>query len=218
MARPELYKSHPYLPLATVIIGNIIPLFGVLFYSWNLFDIFYLYWIENLFIGMAVILRMLMVSAAWGIGTLIGSLFSIAFFTVHYGGFCFGHGMILFEIFYDGSLNPNKNPADIFLFIFERDQTGFLWAIGGIALVVIVETLKHIYEDKKDAKMPDAIMMSPYGRIILLHLTIILGGLLAQIMGSPVWALAFLITLKILYDMAVITDKTLLKDKNNKHA
>ncbi len=48
---------------------------------------------------------------------------------------------------------------------------------------------------------PMSLMMAPYNRIIVLHLTIIAGGGLTMVMGSPVWLLALLIGLKILMDV-----------------
>lgn len=48
---------------------------------------------------------------------------------------------------------------------------------------------------------PEKQMMAPYGRIILMHLTIIFGGWLILALGTPVLALVLLIVLKILSDI-----------------
>ena len=45
------------------------------------------------------------------------------------------------------------------------------------------------------------IMMTPYKRILVLHITIIIGGGLAQMLGSPLPALLVLIVGKTLLDL-----------------
>ncbi len=44
-------------------------------------------------------------------------------------------------------------------------------------------------------------MMAPYGRIILMHLTILFGGWLILALGAPILALVLLIVLKIVSDV-----------------
>jgi hypothetical protein len=45
-------------------------------------------------------------------------------------------------------------------------------------------------------------MFQPYGRVVILHITIIIGGFLSVFLGSPLVALLFLIILKIVIDIA----------------
>jgi len=45
------------------------------------------------------------------------------------------------------------------------------------------------------------LMSRPYNRVIVLHLTIIFGGWAVMLLGSPVWAVAFLVILKIALDV-----------------
>jgi len=45
------------------------------------------------------------------------------------------------------------------------------------------------------------LMQQPYGRVVVLHLTILLGGFAAMLLGSPLWALLLLIGLKIALDL-----------------
>lgn len=39
------------LPVVSIIIANIIPLAGVIFFQWSYFNIFFLYWLETIIIG-----------------------------------------------------------------------------------------------------------------------------------------------------------------------
>lgn len=210
-----LIFEDPLLATIIVIFGNLIPLYGVIFWGWELFDVFYIYWAENVLIGIFVIIRMLMVGAAWGVFVLIGTVFRIAFFTLHYGMFTWGHGMIMFDIFYDGPLDINEDNEFLFGYMFTRGHE-ILMAMAGLLLVTSVKGVHDILEDRRDARLPETIMFSPYGRIIVLHVTIIMGGLLAQELGAPIWALGFLIVLKTAYDIAVIRDVNLLHKKEDK--
>jgi hypothetical protein len=40
-------------------------------------------------------------------------------------------------------------------------------------------------------------MAKPYGRVVVLHIAIILGGIGAMALGSPLWALLVLLAMKI---------------------
>ena len=202
MATPK-HKSVSPFENGLIIGGNLVVLLGVMLWDWSLFDIFYIYWLENVLIGIITAIRMLMVSAAWGIAMVIGSLFTIGFFTVHYGMFCFGHGMILFDLFYKGTMDFNSEPILMFDYALHGSSQGLFFAICGMIIVEIIRFLQQRAEDKRDAAIPQAIMFSPYGRIIILHVTIIMGGLGAQALGDPIWALLLLVVLKTTYDLGV---------------
>ena len=45
-------------------------------------------------------------------------------------------------------------------------------------------------------------MGKPYGRVVVLHLTILFGGFGVQALGSPLWALLLLVVLKTGIDLA----------------
>ena len=110
-----------HLPLALLIAANIVPVAGVLLWGWNVFEIVSLYWFENVVIGIFNALKMLTATSkiqpasqpagspgedpempaylktpvATGIAGHGIKLFLIPFFTVHYGMFCFVHGIFV---------------------------------------------------------------------------------------------------------------------------
>ena len=210
MESPQSYNFQNILAPFFIVLGNLVPLYGVIFWEWSLFDVFYLYWAENVMIGVFTALRMLLVAAAWGWVIFIGSLFHVAFFCVHYGMFTFGHGMILFEIFHDAGKDINNNEALLLGYIFTKSEV-FLYALLGLLVSVAIKAIRDIREDRKEARTAQGIMFSPYGRIIILHVTIIFGGLGVQELGEPLWALGLLIVLKTLYDLAVLNGINILK-------
>jgi hypothetical protein len=93
-----------------VLIGfNLLPLFGVLFWGWNVETLLVLYWIENGIVGLYNVPKILLASGT-GTGTGIevagppagtGSaarLGLVMFFLVHYGIFWLVHGVFVFAL------------------------------------------------------------------------------------------------------------------------
>ncbi len=75
-----------------LILANLLPLAGVLLWDWDVGAIIVFYWAENLIIGLFNIMKLLSLGTASAIGMAV-------FFTVHYGGFCAGHGFFLTALF-----------------------------------------------------------------------------------------------------------------------
>ena len=193
-----------YFSLFVIVVGNACVLPGVLYWDWSIFEVFYLYWLENVVIGCFTVFRMMLVSASFGIGTLIMSAFRIVFFVFHYGLFCMGHGMILTELFYENSAGLKIEPEMLFQIPVIEGMQGFLWGVIGIVMVEAVYGVKKILKDRRDAVLPEVIMFSPYGRIIVLHVAVLVGGFLADEFGVSVLALVVLIVMKTAYDLVLI--------------
>src|SRR5215510_10677731 len=83
---------------ATLVLANATPLVGVLLLHWQVFPLLLLYWLENVVVGIFNVLRMA-VADPHDPGSWIGKLFMIPFFCVHYGMFCFVHGIFVFALF-----------------------------------------------------------------------------------------------------------------------
>jgi hypothetical protein len=103
--------------LALLVVANLLPLFGVLFWDWDVFFLLLLFWCENVIIGLFGIARI--VASGTTENTFEG-LFLPVFFLVHYGGFMFGHFMVLFFM-YSGGVSDGGSvaePDDFFRFFF----------------------------------------------------------------------------------------------------
>src|SRR5262249_13770895 len=83
---------------AALVVANATPLFCVLVLHWQVFPLLLLYWLENVVVGIFNVLRMA-VADPHDPGSWIGKLFMIPFFCVHYGMFCFVHGIFVFALF-----------------------------------------------------------------------------------------------------------------------
>lgn len=192
-------------------LANIIPLYGVLVWDWDIFMVFLLFWFENVVIGVLNVGQML------GFGlkrvivnkdnpfSLFGIVFMCAFFTLHYGMFTMGHGLFVFALFGDDDFNSSTLPplADIVqIFV----QHNLVWAAITIILAGLFTAFKQ-FSKSKDALDIKVLMFAPYGRIVVLHVVLIVGGLLAEMLGAPIWALILLIVLKSAYDLLEISLK-----------
>ena len=92
------WDELPKASLYALIGANMIPLLGVLFFGWRVGDVMLLFWLENVIIGGFNIVRMV-IAAGGGILGFLMKAPVIAFFTVHYGGFTFVHGIFVIVMF-----------------------------------------------------------------------------------------------------------------------
>lgn len=194
-----------------LVAANVVPLVGVLALGWDLGTVMVLFWVENIVVGAYAILRLALV-ARWF------ALFLVPFFSLHYGIFTAVHGAFILTIF--AADTPLRDLATVVLpgivALLVSHGTSFVsnFLRGGemqrmrdaLALVklrrsdpatwtgelVEAEVKKHT-QGFLDA---GSLMTAPYRRVVVLHLTIIGGGFLLILLGSPVWALALLVVLK----------------------
>jgi Family of unknown function (DUF6498) len=191
------------LPISVLflIAVNAIPLFGVIFFGWSLFSIMFLYWIENGIIGFFNVFKIALARAPGGSGfTINGRPISpsnkelrIVFFILHYGVFWTVHGVFVFAFF--GLNSPS----------------GFFGGLGlrGVAVAAAALFLSHgvsffvnfLGKEEYLTVSPDQQMMEPYSRVVVLHVTILAGGFLADALGAPLAALVLLIVLKTAIDL-----------------
>ena len=184
--------------LAMLVLANLVPLAGVWLWDWDVFLLLLLFWCENVIIGIFGIARL--VVAANSESTFHG-LFLPLFFLVHYGGFMFGHFMVLFGM-YSGFMDDaglRVDPADYYLGVLED----FGW-IAILALFIshgwsFVENFMGRREHEN--LTPMQAMGLPYKRMAITHVALILGGFFLIERGQPLAGLVFLVLLKIALDV-----------------
>lgn len=179
---------------AVLIAVNCVPLYGVLFWGWPVFYVMALYWAENVIAGFYTLLRMIVANPVAGVP--LG-----AFFCFHYGMFCTVHGVFVNVMF-----NKAHGNAPIDDWALPHTILGTPTLFYAALLMVLSHGWSFIgnfvmREDREEDVR--TIMMRPYGRMVLLHVTILVGGLLATTMGTPVAALVFLILLKTAIDLGM---------------
>lgn len=194
---------HWYSPSALVLIGaNLIPLYGVIELGWPVFPILLLFWLENVVIGILNATRMLLADprdiALWA-----SKLFMVPFFCVHYGLFTAIHGTFVIQLFGGNSYRH----IDHGLWPIESASRAIVdYQLGWAVLILATSHLFSLFwnylgrGEYKRAAITE-LMQRPYRRVVMLHLTIILGGGITMALGSPVWGLVLLIALKIGFDL-----------------
>ncbi len=158
--------------------ANLVPLAGVLAFGWDLGLVLLLYWAES-----AVILAFSLAKLAMVAG--VAALFLVPFFLFHAGMFMGVHLVFLITLFVD-------RPATGWG-AFLRDLALPVAALAASHLVSFVANVLRRGERPASAQ---AAMTGFYARIVVMHVTLIVGGFLTLALGSPAWALALLVALK----------------------
>lgn len=194
--------------VVALVAANAVPLLGVLFFGWNVWTILIVYWLENGIVGALNIAKMAMaqgdvsaVSATWNVnGRGVSAMMKaglIPFFIMHYGIFWLVHGVFVLTLPIFGSMGSGD--ADM--------TTGM--SPGTILLAVVALTISHAVSYRfnfiggGEYRRVSAAgqMFAPYGRLVVLHITIILGGIAIATTGAPAAAIAILVGLKTLMDL-----------------
>lgn len=170
--------------------ANILPLAGVLLWDWKVFDILLIFWLENVAIGIFNVLKMV----SWiRYRRLYIAIPIVPFFMVHYGGFTAGHGIFILAMF---GGHKDVSTATIWQTLQDGGLSMYI-AVGGIVFSHLFSFITNFIGKREIERTHIGILMSaPYGRIVVMHLTIILGGGAALALGQPIWALALLVFLK----------------------
>ena len=201
MNRLSLPTGAAVWPLASLLIANLLPLAGVYLWGWSLTDLLTLYWLENAVVGLFTVLSMIAVrpdgSQFW---PLLGAkLFSVPFFLVHYGMFWLGHGLFL-RLFFGGSsggfaLTPLQAPFT---------GTGLL--VWPLALLLVSHGVAFLTDFLARGEYRTAtvneLMMRPYGRVAVLHVTIVIGAFVAAAVGPSLGVLLVFVLVKIVADVS----------------
>jgi hypothetical protein len=186
-----------------LILANLSPILGILFMDWQVFPILFLFWMENVIIGASTVLKMIVCSPSDKRQS-VAKVLLIPFFCVHYGIFASVHGVFVIFMFgmLGGVIKPGdftSGPFDIFG-IMGKLHLG--WSV--LALVVshaVSFAFNYLGGGEYKKSNIVSLMLQPYGRVVILHITVLFGGFLVILLGSPVIGLILLIFLKIFIDI-----------------
>jgi hypothetical protein len=186
--------------VVALLLANFVPVLGVLCLQWEVFPLMFLFWSENVIIGAFNVLKMLAAHPE-SLVSWMGKVFVIPFFCVHYGMFTFIHGVLVIGLFGGGFKSGAGFPTPaVFWQIAHENYLG--WAILGLVISRGISFMtNYLGTGEYQRAGLQQLMQQPYGRIVVLHLTILFGGFLMMALHSPVWGLLLLVALKIVLDL-----------------
>ncbi len=187
--------SSSSVALGALVLGNLIPLAGVLFAGWDLQTILVLYWLENGIVGAYNIPKILLAQGdASPVGSPVGRLGTVAFFMVHYGGFWAVHGVFVWFALPAFAAAATGGLAD-------PDPTAVL--LGGIGLALshgVSFVLNYLGRGEFRTATVARQMFVPYGRVFVLHVTIVGGAFAGMFLGTTLGSLVILVVIKTAID------------------
>ncbi|WP_424007827.1 DUF6498-containing protein [Haloferax denitrificans] len=207
--------------LAALVVANLVPLVGVVWFDWSLKALLVAYWLESGVVGLLNVPKILAASGRGDDGSSINATVNgrqvdlsppddprdgfhlypsnvpiAGFFAIHYGIFWVVHG--------------------VFVWSFDTFAVGDVGAVGGVGGVPLgavflaagATLLSHggsfavnfVGREEYRSVSPGAQMSEPYRRVIVLHLTIILGAFLVAASGAPAAALVVMVVVKTALD------------------
>jgi len=211
-------------PVAVVllVVANLIPLAGVLWLGWELTTLLALYWLENGVVGVFAALKIVTaegIDLNPGTVTINGRVMPQAqlrdprlaraiylpFFVVHYGLFWLVHGLfvlvalpVMFASFGPAATEPTLGEV---IGLYPVDALGgallFLFASHGASFV-----LNWLWSGERATTSPAAQMAAPYGRVVVRHVTMVVGAFAVAALGEPIGALVVMVLLKTIADLA----------------
>jgi hypothetical protein len=182
----------------------------VLWFDWNVWTILAVYWLENGIVGFFNVLKLAAVAGN-------AKLAVIPFFVIHYGLFWLVHGVFVLTLPLFAGLGSgfDAGPFDPSMPLVPGDGPQLDYAVSGgpnVAVVAIAGVglfishgLSYLFNflgRGEDRRMTAGeLMFAPYRRLIVLHVTIVVGGLVISMTGAPVLVLVILVGLKTLMDL-----------------
>ena len=187
--------------LGLIVLLNLIPVGGVLWLGWDAGQILMLYWVENVIVGVTSLIRILTAQdrlpPAQGVPP-ENPLKLGCFFMVHYGMFTLVHGVFTMTlagkiIGEDGGLWERvfANPT-------------FHWAVLGAAVLQAVILIREWWSSGLWRRSsPGMEMFRPYGRIVVLHMTVLGAAWWLSESAAPAAAVLILCLMKAVVELVM---------------
>ena len=214
------------IPLLALVVANAVPLWGVLFLGWDAFYIVLLYWAENIAVGFYGILKIALDKAP-NLTAHLGRLLFIPFLAFHYGAFMGVHGFFILVLFKksDGQfIQGNEWPCFLVFIQLLVNVIKEAYALMpanmkyALAALFVSHGISFIYNyllKKGFASIASRpLMAEPYVRLVVMHITIIAGGIFATAIGEPTVILLGLVFLKIVLEVKLYLREHRKKQKS----
>lgn len=167
-----------------IIVSNLIPVLGVLFLKWSAVEVFIVYAMETLIVGILTVLKLLITTFYqkqdnWynkGTTTKVSGLFFITFFTMHFGIFAAVQTSIFSQV--AGITPPGKGILYFFFHWWEYINKDIGYMLGGFLISYLARDFFPFLQNKEYKTTPMMLLMfQPYGRILIQQFTVIVGSM-----------------------------------------
>jgi hypothetical protein len=184
--------------LILLILANLLPIAGVFLWDWDVFLLLLLFWCENVVIGLFGIARLVVAAKN---DTVREGLFLPLFFLVHYGGFMFGHFMVLFAMYSSSAeeLGGLARPEDYYRLVLDKLN----WIVVAALFISHGWSFVENYMGRSEHERlsPMQAMALPYRRMMITHVALLVGGFFLIEQGQPLAGLVILLLMKIALDV-----------------
>lgn len=191
---------------AWIVLMNLVPVAGVLFFGWNAILLLLFYWIETVVVGIVNALKLTVLAlheraprparaVAW---------FFVPFFCLHFGIFCMVHGAFVMGMSVFGDMQASTQDAgfpglDVVAFALAQLQADEDLRVSVLAMVafqvgsfVALWLLGGQWRETNPIRQ----MMEPYGRVFVMHATIFVAAIPVILFGQDLLAVVALAVLK----------------------
>jgi hypothetical protein len=202
-----------------IIIANLIPVFGVWFLGWSAVEVFTVYAMETLIVGILTILKLLIITIykrqdTWhnkGQTTQQSGIFFILFFIAHFGIFAAVQTTIFSQV--AGITPANSGPMHFFFHWWEYINEDIAWMLGGFVISYLArDFLPFLFRREYKTVSMMRLMFQPYGRVLIQQFTVILGSMFLSFGLGKVFILVFAlakIAFEVFADFNRLLDKTM---------
>jgi hypothetical protein len=187
--------------LLLIVLLNLIPVGGVLWLGWDAGQILMLYWVENIIVGVMSLVRILTAGqrdAPTARTTPMGAIGVGCFFIVHYGLFTLVHGVFTM-ILASRIINDEDG---LWGRVFANPT--FHWAVLAAAVLQVVILIREWWSSGLWRRSsPGAEMFRPYGRIVVLHVTVLAAAWWLSETSAPMAAVLILCLMKAVVELVM---------------
>lgn len=193
-----------------LVVANLVPIFGALFFGWSPQEIFLVYCLETLIVGLVNLLKMAVVTVIrprhdWpnqGTVTRQHGLFFMLFFLLHYGIFAAVQMGIFFGV--SGIRGAGEITLGNFFYQWPRLLTpeALIMLIAFAISYGIKAIFDFILSNEYRTISMMQLMFQPYGRIFIQQIVVIIGSMFLLLGAGTIFLIVFAIV-KIFFTLSI---------------